>query len=315
MKPSNALLVALSIFIFCIALTNCRTAQTTKQQPLPTPDDALVIYGKHIYNKNRCGSCHTLSFKERTDQLTSLDGVGEVYPVSWIHSFVPDPRSLNPETNMPSYPNLAKRKLNKEGLNIAVSEMHGVRLSATDLITYWEGAIRQSDTLLSQLEEEGFEHEQRTELLALTAYLKSIKPTKALVRTWEKERSDRKKLNKKRDKKWERALKKPNSVLYSGIDKPESIKLGKAIFNTNCSICHGKQGQGSIGPNLTDDYWLHGSSPQDIVATIINGVPRKGMISWKAALLPEEVGQVAAYVISIRGSNPPNPKAPQGIKE
>jgi len=93
---------------------------------------------------------------------------------------------------------------------------------------------------------------------------------------------------------------------------PETLEAGKAIFAQNCTPCHGPQGQGVIGPNLTDEYWLHGDSYEAIVATITNGVPDKGMISWKATLGPQKIQQVAAYIVTLKGTHPPNPKAPQG---
>jgi cytochrome c oxidase cbb3-type subunit 3 len=95
---------------------------------------------------------------------------------------------------------------------------------------------------------------------------------------------------------------------------PDAIAAGKALFALNCLPCHGPEGQGGIGPNLTDAYWIHGSRYEDIVITITNGVPDKGMIAWKATLNPEKISQAAAFVLSLKGTNPPNPKAPQGDK-
>jgi cytochrome c oxidase cbb3-type subunit 3 len=77
-------------------------------------------------------------------------------------------------------------------------------------------------------------------------------------------------------------------------------------------VCHLAQGQGVVGPNLTDDYWIHGCSIKKIYATIYVGVPEKGMISWKDQLTPEQISQVSSYILTLRGTNPPNPKAPQG---
>ena len=90
------------------------------------------------------------------------------------------------------------------------------------------------------------------------------------------------------------------------------IAAGKDIYMTNCSPCHGAEGQGVVGPNLTDNYWIHGGQPADIVKTVVDGVPAKGMIAWKPILGVEKVEQVSAYVYSLVGTNPPNPKAPEG---
>jgi len=90
------------------------------------------------------------------------------------------------------------------------------------------------------------------------------------------------------------------------------IADGKEIFTTSCSPCHGKNGEGVVGPNLTDDYWLHGGGIKDIFKTIKFGWPAKGMKSWQADLSPVQIRNVASYIKSIHGTNPPNAKAPQG---
>ncbi len=96
---------------------------------------------------------------------------------------------------------------------------------------------------------------------------------------------------------------------------PEVLTAGKAIFLQNCVACHGEHGQGIVGPNLTDEYWLHGGKINNIFKTIKYGVPDKGMISWEKQLSPKQIAEVANYIKSLKGTNPPNPKAPQGDKE
>jgi cytochrome c oxidase cbb3-type subunit 3 len=91
-----------------------------------------------------------------------------------------------------------------------------------------------------------------------------------------------------------------------------AIATGRAVFGANCAACHRADGGGLIGPNLTDAAWLHGGTPTAIHATIVNGVLEKGMPGWGRLLRPAEVDAVTAYVLSLRGSNPPSPKAPEG---
>lgn len=101
-----------------------------------------------------------------------------------------------------------------------------------------------------------------------------------------------------------------SSVKY--LAGASDLQAGKTIFETTCFACHGKLGEGGVGPNLTDDYWLHGGSINDVFKTIKYGVPEKGMKSWKDDYSPSQIAQVASYIKSLHGSNPPNGKAPQG---
>ncbi|MCB0570214.1 MAG: c-type cytochrome [Phaeodactylibacter sp.] len=91
-----------------------------------------------------------------------------------------------------------------------------------------------------------------------------------------------------------------------------SLAAGKDIFITNCAACHGTLGEGGVGPNMTDQYWIHGGDIKDIFKTIKYGVPEKGMISWKSQLSASEMNKVASYLLTLQGTNPPNAKEPQG---
>jgi mono/diheme cytochrome c family protein len=93
-----------------------------------------------------------------------------------------------------------------------------------------------------------------------------------------------------------------------------NLAAGESIFISNCITCHGKLGEGGIGPNMTDDYFIHGAGLGDIVKVINSGVPAKGMIAWRGILNEEQIRQVASYVLTLHGTNPPNAKAPQGEK-
>jgi cytochrome c oxidase cbb3-type subunit III len=86
----------------------------------------------------------------------------------------------------------------------------------------------------------------------------------------------------------------------------------KLLFSERCAVCHGSDGQGLIGPNLSDGHWLHGRGELlQIYAVISEGVPAKGMPSWQAQLSPVQLRKLTAYVGSLRGKNLPG-KAPEG---
>ncbi|MFC4232468.1 cbb3-type cytochrome c oxidase N-terminal domain-containing protein [Parasediminibacterium paludis] len=100
-----------------------------------------------------------------------------------------------------------------------------------------------------------------------------------------------------------------NSVVMLDAD---GVSSGAALFKTNCVACHGAQGQGGVGPNLTDDYWLHGGGIKDVFKTIKYGWQEKGMKSWKDDFSPVQMAQLASFVKSLKGTKPPTPKDPQG---
>ncbi len=101
-----------------------------------------------------------------------------------------------------------------------------------------------------------------------------------------------------------------NNIRMSDLTGVES---GKSIFISTCVPCHGSKGEGGIGPNLTDEYWIHGGSMNNIYNTIKIGYPEKGMQSWQAMFNPVQMQNLASFVKSLKGTNPPNGKSPQGV--
>lgn len=96
------------------------------------------------------------------------------------------------------------------------------------------------------------------------------------------------------------------------LTEPARLESGKAVFVANCVVCHGPDGGGVVGPNLTDDYWKNGGGIKNVFNTIKVGVPEKGMISWETILTPAQRLEVASYILSLGGTNPANAKAPEG---
>jgi cytochrome c oxidase cbb3-type subunit 3 len=93
---------------------------------------------------------------------------------------------------------------------------------------------------------------------------------------------------------------------------PTRLEAGKAVFLENCQSCHTDNGRGLVGPNLTDEFQIHGTGRMDIYHTIRDGVPPKGMIAWGEVLPYDDLLSVSAYVVSLRGTNAPGGKPPEG---
>ncbi len=103
----------------------------------------------------------------------------------------------------------------------------------------------------------------------------------------------------------------PESLVALSKDQG-TLARGKQIFTQTCAACHRADGGGIVGPNLTDEFWLHGGAPEEIYKTVSAGVPDKGMIAWGPSLGADRVQAVTAYVISLRNTNAAGGKAPQG---
>lgn len=100
------------------------------------------------------------------------------------------------------------------------------------------------------------------------------------------------------------------SVVFDAALAP----AGEAIYMANCVACHGGKGEGGIGPNLTDNYWIHGGDIKDIFYTVKYGVPEKGMVPWEQTLTPAQISEVSSFIVTLIGTNPPNAKEPEGVE-
>ncbi|MGK5088043.1 c-type cytochrome [Bdellovibrionota bacterium FG-2] len=104
----------------------------------------------------------------------------------------------------------------------------------------------------------------------------------------------------------------PQKKILAILADPAQQKRGQVLFQARCGACHGNQGQGSVGPNLVDEYWLHGGKPEQVYLVISDGFPQGGMPPWKAQLSSDEIWAVVAYIKHLAHTTPPNSKAPQG---
>jgi len=108
---------------------------------------------------------------------------------------------------------------------------------------------------------------------------------------------------------------KDESVLIAMSTDGSKIEAGKKEYLVKCMACHGNFGQGLIGPNLTDEYWIHGDGSIPKIIEVVNkGIPEKGMPPWEGLIPPDMIENVVFYIVSIKGTNPAGAKPPQGNK-
>ncbi len=277
------------------------------------PYTAIELEGRDIYIREGCNNCHTQTVRPlRTEVIRygeyskpeefaydrpflwgsrrtgpDLNRVGGKYPDSWHYKHMNDPRSMFPKSNMPAYGWLAKRKLDtsysfkkvsilgygysEDEVNRQIQEYRKKVTSPT----YNAKAIRDQITppeLRNEL----------TEMDAIVAYLQKLG-------------RDVKMLKKKEAVKVAEAADRPGALKNPFEGKADAIKEGKEIFQNNCSACHGDDGKGGIGPDLTDNEWKYGSSDEAIFNSVAKGRPG-GMPPWEGSLGKERIWKVIAYI-------------------
>ena len=302
--------ICIPLLITALFLGSIKPPAKPSAEPAPPgEDDILVLYGKAIYQRESCDRCHTQQIIKSSPQLISLDGLGGKYQDNWLYDYLADPLLLKPGSAKPPYTALYSTPLNKD-LLLKIIRDQGLADSPDSL---WNTLTTQSEAQSAKLNQfmTATPSTSNTEIIALIAYLQQI-PASTYKITYD---SLLRAKYMHEQKKWDEIVLDSSSILLTIANNDANIKVGKKLFEITCAVCHGQQGQGGIGPNLTDEYWLHGGSKLDIAKTIIYGIPAKGMISWKSQLRPEQVGALVAYIASIQGSDPPNPKAPQGTKQ
>lgn len=299
---------AIYFIILVIALWSCGSSKSETTNITEYSSDLLLVdYGEYIYEREDCKKCHTLLISEANSKIFSLDHYGGSRSPAWTYLFLSEPRFMIPGCSMPSFKHLKEKELDKPILKQILSKRN---VSRRDIEVYWNHLNQVTLEYMDDFKEAiQVEESDASELIPLIAYLQQIPRSSAKRHhdsieyiQYQKEMLA-----------LERVYEKSDSIIESILQSPQSIKKGKQLFKANCSVCHGENAEGYVGPNLTDEYWIYGGDNNSIIETIINGRVN-GMPSHKHKFTPEQIGQVTAYVISLKGSKPNNPKAPEGTK-
>lgn len=302
-KPIVGLLISFVTVLFLM----CASQKVESDNNSHDLDTAILhIYGQAIYEREKCNTCHTLQVDKSSNKIISLDGLGNKFDYTWLHHYLLNPSDMIPNTKKTSYSHLHEQSFDTVFLNY-VSHMYKTGQTDKHLMTK---LINESKTVTHDLKKFGIVCEQK-EILALIAYLNQIPASPEKMRRDSLQTAE-----------WNRNRALIDSLkmasYFEEIDTNEMetvIEKGQQIFQNNCQACHGQNGQGIVGPNLTDDFFLNGGSRKDITGVIIDGVEGKGMVPWKNALNPKDIRAVSAFVYSIKGTNAPFGKSPQGVEE
>ncbi|MCP9770604.1 hypothetical protein EGI22_22075 [Lacihabitans sp. LS3-19] len=301
MKNKKNILTIISICIFFCSFKSENYFESSKSFIVEDKPNYLALYGEYIFKRESCNNCHTFNQTKDTS-FVSLDGLKGKYPASWHYNNFIDPQLFAPDSKMPPYFVLFDQKLNQSIFK---------QIYPNQKLSDWELLLSQAKLIQKSIQEDGETVESDTEVLALIEFLNNIPQSKEL----QKLDSLKNIQMKMKESIWLNEISDDNSGVYKVISDKNSSIIGKEIFKSNCAVCHGENGEGMIGPNLTDSYWLSGGDQKSIIKSIVYGNPEKGSIPWAYILEPKEVGQLVGYINSIKGSNPKNAKPKQGIKE
>lgn len=258
----------------------------------------LAAYGALIFNNQSCESCHTLSVENEELGIISLDGVGGKFSDAWLYDYLREPGFVFINSVKPSYKELENNSLHIETLEIAGSNYS------------WD--VLQKELIQAEMRLDSLGIEAKgNELMALIAYIQQIPATRKqeILDSVEYQRLM------EVEEAWRMMLADSSSILMTTANDTANKVKGEQLYRSKCAACHGFSGEGRAAPNLADEYWLYGSQKTDIARSIIFGNPQRGMLAWYTHLTPVEVGELVVYIASLKGSNPPNGKAPQGIKD
>ncbi len=309
---------AVEIIPMLLDKSNIPTIATVK------PYTPLELEGRDIYLREGCYNCHSQMvrpFRSETERYGEYSKVGEFvydhpflwgskrtgpdlhrvgkkYPDAWHYNHMNDPRSMSPGSLMPRYPWLIENQLDVGDIKGKINAMRTLGVPyAEDYEDQAEADLNsQAANIQTNLAEAGIQTSADREIVALIAYLQRLGTDIKVGREVE-------------------------SVDFStmpvadvtALTDEASLAAGKDIWVKNCIVCHGDQGQGNIGPNMTDKYWIHGEGKIGTILNVIReGVPAKGMISWKNMLNEQQMLEVGSFILTLQGTNPPNAKAPQG---
>lgn len=300
------------LLVFAISLTQSCYLSTKKifHVDLVSPDSFqyknLALYGEFVYERENCSKCHSQIYKKRGKKI-SLDGLSIKYSKVWHYHHLQDPRTVNPSSTMPSYSYLFENAFNKKEYSDFFKRRF--KNGVIDLNENWKSIKVDARNLAFNFREEGITIKSPNEGLAIIAYLLSIPETNQAYPKFEPNHAQADSMID-----FTVISELDENQLVARAEKQENRDQGKVLYESNCKVCHGINGAGSIAPNLTDGYWLHGGKTIDIIRSINEGIPAKGMRSWKSDLTKSQIIALTSYILSIQNTDPPDAKGPQGIK-
>ncbi len=286
------------------------------------PYTPLELQGRDLYVREGCYTCHSQQVRpfrseverygeyskegefvydhpflwgsKRTGPDLAREGTPKLFKSNaWHYAHFQSPQKVLTQSTMPAYPWLISHRLDIESTPSKIKAMKTLGVPYPD--GYENQAIndlnKQAATIVADLKANGVEVAADREIIAMIAYMQRL-GTDILVGAKEAA---------------------PVVVKVPELLKDAaSIEEGKNVYKKNCLACHGEFGEGKIGPNLADKYFILGGTDDDTYKAIFLGNPKKGMQAWKDLLPALQVQQVWAYTLSLQGTNPANPKAPQG---
>lgn len=266
----------------------------------------LAEYGKYIYESEGCFNCHTLKVDINNKSLVSLDGYAGRRSIEFLYDLLKRPKDLMPGSSMPEFAHLHSTPLKKETFS-AILKQKGVHNSEI-IEASWKSLLNEADSIRNSFSDYYNSTPERSEVIALISFLNQIPTSNAQKYIDSLDRVE----YLKEEEKWKMLFINSDSIIAQTSKNKDNISAGKNLFAMYCVVCHNEKAEGNIGPNLTDNYWLHGNDFETITQIIVNGTTF-GMPEHKSKLTPVQVGKLISYLNSVKSTNHKG-KAPEGQK-
>ncbi|MFY0675350.1 MAG: c-type cytochrome [Bacteroidia bacterium] len=250
---------------------------------LPKPKTPLAVYGKHIYNKQKCYKCHTFNEESASKKLISLDGYGQEHSVSYTTHYLLDPQSIIYSSKKKSYEHLLTNLIEKETFEKILEDENRPNSESE-----WNELTIEANGILNELSNYGFEGGYTTEFIALLSFIHNT-PKSKFKRTKDSIALDA-------EQKEFEEMTGPNSVLMqtANLTDAETLEKGEKTFKANCRVCHATGG--GVAIDLENKKYATSATKEYLATKIVKGNPKKGMAAWGQILLPEDIGSIIAYL-------------------
>lgn len=287
----KVLFITISI-VLGISFISLKTAEKTTVNSFSKQEmNPLALYGENVFKRENCMKCHTLTM-DKTAKI-SLDGYSNANRSAvWLYQLFENPRSLIARCKMPPFKHLINKELSQTYFIELMKSQED--FDENNIEKFWNLLLKKSDILSKEIYYDSNKNVDRKEVIALIEFLRNI-PTSKQKQKFDKIQTKR---QEKEVENWDEVINKSDELVSQNLNENNSIKNGKATFETYCVACHNKNGTGLLGPNLIDKQTKYGSDAKSMFKIILLGT-ENGMPEHNSKLKSNQIIELIVFLKSL----------------